>query len=74
MIRGHYPEGELDRAVVGLETHWTSLLQDGLVCGMQTFAHYRNGISIVSWLQVIVIGCLVGVVLILLLFSQQIRV
>lgn len=75
MIRGHYPERKLYRAVVGLEAHRASLLQDSLVCSMQAFTHYRNGISVVPWLLVVVVvGCLVGIVLILLLVSQQIRV
>lgn len=58
--------------MIGLKAHWAPLLQYGLVGSMQSFSHHRNGV--VSGLLVVVVGLLVGVVLIVFLVSQQVRV
>lgn len=73
MSREQHPERELYRAVVGLEAHRSSLLQNGLMSGMQTFPNHWDGVGVVTGLLVVV-GRLVGIVLILLLVSQQVRV
>lgn len=67
-----YPQREFHRPVIGLEAHWAALLQYGLVGSVQTFSHHRNGI--VTGLLVDVVGWLVGIVLIVFLVSQQVRV
>ena len=68
VMHDQYPERELHRAVVGLEAHRSSLLQDGLVSSMQALPHHWDGVGVVTGLLVVV-GRLVGIVLILLLVS-----
>lgn len=70
-----HPEGEAQRSVVGLESHWPPLLQDGLVGGMQALADRRCRVVVVvvvvvaaGWgvVVVVVVDRLVGVIVLLL--------
>lgn len=67
-----HPEWEAKGSVVGLETHWSPLLQDGLVGCMQPFTNGWGRVVIVVMVTrgrvviIIVVHGLVGIVVLLL--------
>lgn len=67
-----HPEREAQGSVVGLKSHWPSLLQDGLMGCMQALANSRRRVVVVvrmsgrSIVIVVVVHRLVGVIVLLL--------
>lgn len=73
MLSLSHPEGEAQRSVVGLESHRSPLLQDGLVGGVQALADRRRRVVVVVVVAagrrvvvVVVVDWLVGVIVLLL--------
>lgn len=72
-----HPEWEAEGSMIGLESHWSPLLQDGLVGCMQALTNGWRRVVIVlvtggRVVIVVVVYRLVGVIVLLL--SQEVRV
>lgn len=67
-----HPEREAQGSVVGLESHWSSLLEDGLMGCVQALANSRCRVVVVVMMSgrsvviVVVVHRLVGVIVLLL--------
>lgn len=64
-----HPEREAQGSVVGLKSHWSSLLQDGLMGCVQALTNSRCRVVVVMMSRrsvVIVVHRLVGVIVLLL--------
>lgn len=73
-----HSEWEAQGSVVWLETHWPPLLQDGLMCRMQSFPNSWGWVVIVVMrtvgrVVIVVVVCrLVGIIV--LLFTEEVGV